>query len=100
MGVAGTIYVTVIIVSHAFLRSSGGNLRIHEVTVSEGSGIDGKTIEGSGLREKFGILVLASRDPGQTDIQFNPPASKTLTDGTTLMVVGDVENIAKARAIA
>ncbi|MFC1823819.1 potassium channel family protein [Thermodesulfobacteriota bacterium] len=82
------------------LRSSGGNLRIHELTVTNGSNIDGKTLKGSGLREKFDILVLASRDPGQTDIQFNPPVSKTLTEGTTLMVMGDVENIAKARAIA
>ena len=82
------------------LRSSGGNLRIHELTVTNGSHIDGKTIEGSALREKFDILVLASRDPGQSDIQFNPPASKPLVEGTTLMVMGDVENIAKARAIA
>ena len=87
---------TVVDFLDSMLRSSQGNLRIHEVTVSKDTNLKGKTIETSGIREKFDLLVLGYRPRGK-DIQFNPPASTPLDEGLTLIVMGDVENIARAR---
>jgi voltage-gated potassium channel len=78
------------------LRSSQGNLRIHQIAVLENSSIAGKNLHESGLKAKFNLLVLAVRhDNGK--IEFNPPASQVLTAGMTLITMGDVDNIARAR---
>jgi voltage-gated potassium channel len=77
------------------LRSNDGNLRIHELNISETSPISGKTIQESDLRNKFNLLVLgAKRLKGE--IAFNPSPSLVLTPGDTLIVMGDVENIKQA----
>ena len=78
------------------LRSSQGNLRIHQIAVLENSRIAGKNLQESGLKAKFNLLVLAVRhDNGE--VEFNPPASQVLTAGMTLITMGDVDNIAWAR---
>lgn len=82
------------------IRDTEGVIRIHEIKVTPGSDLAGKTIETSQLREKFGILILASQQGDREDILFNPPASTRLTQGTTLMVMGEVERIADVKAMA
>jgi hypothetical protein len=34
-----------------------------------------------------------------SEIEFNPPPDQTLTEGMTLIVMGDVDDIAKARSV-
>ena len=80
------------------LRSSQGNLRINELTVSSSSAMAGTPILESGLKERFELLLLASRKPGET-IEFNPLPNDILDPGMTLIVIGDVENCAKARKV-
>ena len=78
------------------LRSKQGNLRIHQIIVSENSSFAEKNIHESGLKAKFNLLILAVRlDNGE--IEFNPPASQVLTPGMTLITMGDVDDIARAR---
>jgi voltage-gated potassium channel len=78
------------------LRSKQGNLRIHQIVILENSSIAGKNLQGSGLKGKFNLLILAVRhDNGE--IEFNPHSSQVLTPGMTLIVMGDVDNIARAR---
>jgi len=78
------------------LRSKQGNLRIHQIAIRENSDIAGKNLHESGLKAKFNLLVLAVRhDNGK--IEFNPPASQVLTAGMTLITMGDVDNIVRAR---
>lgn len=77
------------------LLRKGGILRIHEVAISPGSWLAGKTIESSGLKDKYGILVLGWREAGAANILFNPPDSMHLTEGTTLVVLGEIEKIAE-----
>ncbi len=79
------------------LRSAKGTLRIHEITVGGGSSMLDKSIMHSGLKDKFGLMVLGARQKGGQDIIFNPPPSMPLSSGTTLVVMGDVDQIAKAR---
>jgi len=78
------------------LRSGDGNLRIHDLEISGRSGIVGKTLMESDLKNRFNILVLGTREPDET-ITFNPPPSYQIDRGTTLIIMGDIENIKRAR---
>ena len=78
------------------LRSSRGNLRIHELTVSENSSFNQKEIRQCALKERYGLLVLGAKYKG-SEIEFNPPPTRVLMAGTTLIVMGAVEEIARAQ---
>jgi voltage-gated potassium channel len=78
------------------LRSSRGNLRIHELTVSENSKFNQKEIRECGLKERYGLLVLGAKSK-DSEIEFNPPATQVLAAGTTLIVMGSVGEIARAQ---
>jgi voltage-gated potassium channel len=78
------------------LRSSRGDIRIHELKVSENSRFNQKEIQQCGLRERYGLLILGAKTKAN-DIEFNPPPSQKLTVGTTLIVMGAVGQIAKAK---
>ena len=77
------------------LRSSHGDLRIHELSVSENSKFNEKEIRECGLAERYGLLVLGAKTQGK-EIEFNPAPTQKLTAGTTLIVMGAVGQIAKA----
>ena len=87
---------TVVDFLDSMLRSSRGNLRIHQIIVSEKSGVAGKNLSESGLKDKYDLLVLGAKYQKE-DIQFNPSPSETLDVGMTLIVMGEVENIARAK---
>ncbi len=86
---------TVVDFLDSMLRSRQGNLRIHEIRISENSLWLGMKISESGIQDRYHLLVLGARDASR-EIEFNPPPSKVLEKGMTLIVMGDVENIAKA----
>jgi len=89
---------TVVNFLDSMLRSSQGNLRIHQMTVSEYADVDGKKINESGLTDRFNLLVLGARQDAD-EIEFNPSPEKVLRNGTTLIVMGDVDEIERARQI-
>jgi voltage-gated potassium channel len=78
------------------LRSSQGDLRIHEITVSENSKFSEKELRQTGLEDQFGLLVLGAKNK-DNEIEFNPSRHQKLTAGTTLIVMGTVGKIAKAK---
>ena len=80
----------------SMLRSSRGNLRIHEINISEKSGLVNKNIMEAGLKEKHELLVLGIRDKNK-ELEFNPSPERALEAGDTLIVMGEVENITRAR---
>jgi voltage-gated potassium channel len=82
----------------SMLRSDRGNLRINQITVSERFGRNEQTIAQSGIKEKFNILVLGARDE-TGEIVFNPSAALTLKTGITLIVMGEVEDIVRAKRV-
>ena len=87
---------TVVDFLDSMLRSTQGQLRIHQIVVTSSSAMVGKNIIESGLKNKFNLLVLGSKLPAQ-EIVFNPPATQTLQAGMTLIVMGEVDNIANAK---
>ncbi len=78
------------------LRSGKGNLRIHELRVSQNSKFNQKEIRECGLKERYDLLVLGAKD-NDNDIVFNPSPTRLLATGTTLIVMGAVEEIARAK---
>jgi voltage-gated potassium channel len=78
------------------LRSSQGNLRINEIKISGNAGVSGKKIGESGLKEELGLLILGLKQI-DGEIEFNPSPSQVLEEGTTLIVMGAVENITRAK---
>lgn len=89
---------TVVNFLDSMLRSSQGNLRIHQITVSENSAMEGRKIKETGLTDKFNLLVLGARQAAR-EIEFNPSPEQVLTNGTTLIVMGEVDDIARARKL-
>ena len=87
---------TVVDFLDSMLRSSQGNLRIHQIVVHKDSKLIGKNIIESGLKDKFDLLVLGARHHDR-EIKFNPPPTLRLEEGMTLIVMGEVDNIGKAR---
>lgn len=80
----------------SMLRSSRGNLRIHEISIAENSPLRGKNIVDAGFKQKFDLLVLGVRN-NIKEIEFNPDPTRMLASGETLIVMGDVENITRVR---
>ena len=87
---------TVVDFLDSMLRSQRGNLRIHQIVVSETAGKAGKKLMESGLKDRFDLLVLGAKAVGG-DIAFNPPPDQVLDPGMTLIVMGDMNDIARAR---
>lgn len=78
------------------LRSSEGNLRIHEIAIPKGSSLVGRKIFESKFKDKYGLLILGARKD-DNDIEFNPPHDKVIQEEMVLVVMGEVEMINKAK---
>ena len=87
---------TVVDFLDSMLRSKQGNLRIHQVVITQNTAAVGKTLGNSGLSERFGLLVLGAKKPGG-EIQFNPGALLEIEPGLTMIVMGEVDKIADAQ---
>ncbi|MFM2140262.1 MAG: hypothetical protein RLZZ25_527 [Gemmatimonadota bacterium] len=80
------------------LRDTNRNLRIEEVSVLAGGGLDGRTVGSLPLHEQgSGLLLLALREPSG-DYAFNPPADAVVRAGATLIVMGDPSSVQALRA--
>ncbi|HHE74271.1 MAG: potassium channel protein [Deltaproteobacteria bacterium] len=80
----------------SMLRSSRGNLRIHEISIVDKSPLVDKNIIDAGLKQKFDLLVLGIRNNNK-EIEFNPDPARILASGETLIVMGEVESITRVR---
>ena len=79
------------------LRSSQGTLRFNELILSKSGAFTGKTIGKSGIKDKFGLLIVAIKQE-QGRISFNPSPSLILKASVTLIVMGEVADIQKAKS--
>ena len=82
----------------SMLRSSQGNIRISQLDISKNTQIIGKKISELGLTDKYNLVVLGSRYK-DNEILFNPPPHTLLVEGLIIIVMGEVENIAKAKQL-
>jgi Trk K+ transport system NAD-binding subunit len=68
------------------LRSGQGDVRIHQIAITERSGSVGKKISESGLKDRFDLLVLGAKHEDSKDLEFNPPPNRILEKGMTILL--------------
>ena len=78
------------------LRSERGELRIHQIAINSNSPLAGKQIIESGLRDRFNLLLLGVRY-ANNEFEYRPSSSFLIKEGMTLIVLGDIDNINRAR---
>jgi voltage-gated potassium channel len=82
------------------LREKSRTLRIDEIVVAATSPWIGKNLEDLKFRASYHLLPLAvksSTGEHRHDFMVNPPDTLALQDGAVLIVMGDVEEIRRAR---
>lgn len=75
------------------------DIQIEEVRVSEGSGLAGKTLAATDIRQTTTVLVLALKHPDGS-LNFNPTAEAVIEAGDCLIAVGSVDHLKKLEALA
>jgi voltage-gated potassium channel len=74
-------------------------MRIEEITIGAGSGLDGKTLLDANVRERFGMSVLAVRGSG-AGWSYNPDLMTKLGAGMVLVVLGSAQQVKDLQAAA
>ncbi len=81
------------------LRGASAAIRFEELHITSRSNYHNKTIRSTKLREDANLLIVALRQPGSPDFEYNPPADFTLTDGMILVVLGEAREINKLKEL-
>ena len=82
------------------LREQSRTLRIEDIEASTGSPWAGRMLSDLKIHERHNLLVLAVKTPGDAKTSHfwpNPPQSTMVQPGTAIIVMGDVNDIRKAR---
>jgi voltage-gated potassium channel len=80
------------------LKEQARTLRIEEVQVDAPSWI-GKQLQQLQLKQKYNLVLLAVKDESSTYLA-NPPDDLALQQGTVLIVMGEVDDVRRARTDA
>lgn len=81
-------------------RILGGATQDHvfdEVKVFEGSELAGKTLAEANIRQKYFVVIIAIIPHNSDNIRFNPGSDDTISEGDSLIVLGDVDRIKHLR---
>ena len=81
------------------LQEKSRTLRIEEIDLDAGSTWIGRRIGDLDLAARYDLLLLALKQEGDqtTPLVFNPPSSATLSQSTVMILLGDVDNLRRAR---
>ncbi|MFH1422084.1 MAG: TrkA family potassium uptake protein [Planctomycetota bacterium] len=82
------------------LRDPEETTRIEEMTIAEGGNLADKTLSEARLGDQAGVLVLAISPPEENKFIYRPSPNTKLTPGTLVVIIGEVDSIAKARNLA
>jgi len=80
------------------LRDKDGVVRIEEVTVPEGSGLTGRTIESLQLRQHGNLLLLAVVRADSPHPLYNPDVAYIIQAGDSLVFQAYLDSLARFRA--
>jgi voltage-gated potassium channel len=75
------------------------DIQLEEVRISEGSGLAGKPLGQTDIRESTGAMVLALKRSGHS-MDFNPPPDAVINAGDCLIAVGSAEHLKKLEQLA
>lgn len=75
-------------------RRQSLELRMEEISVCKGSPIISLSLEESGIRQRYGLIIVAvKKDSGK--MIFNPMANYIIAEGDRLIAMGEDENVKK-----
>jgi voltage-gated potassium channel len=80
------------------LRDRDRNLRVEELRVGRGSPAIGKSIADLDVNAMPGLLLLALLEPGTAAWSFKPDPRTRITEGATIIVMGDPSGVGELRA--
>ncbi len=75
-----------------FAETKHLDMELDELVVPPGHLLVGKTIQESGIRDQFDLLIVGIKSP-DGEFRFNPKSTYALADGDTLLVMGRVDDI-------
>ena len=84
------------------LQEKSRTLRIDEIAPGEQSTWLGQRISELNLGDRYNLLVLAVKNPSEAgpELVFNPPGTTTLAVNAVVIVMGDEDNVNRARTEA
>jgi voltage-gated potassium channel len=82
------------VVDFVQLATTSGHLDLsmEQVRIQEGSGLVGQTIVDAGIRQKFGVIIVAIRRAEGT-MEFNPSPDAVLRAGDEMVVLGRPQSV-------
>jgi voltage-gated potassium channel len=82
------------VVDFVQLATSSGHLDLsmEQVRIQDGSGLVGQTILDAGIRQRFGVIVVAIRRSDGT-MDFNPAPDATIRAGDEMVVLGRPQSV-------
>jgi len=84
----------------SMLRDPGHAYRIEELAVNSDSPWANRALKDLPLHSEYRLLVAAARNQDAADFTYNPDGSWILKPGQTLIVLGQAEDVNRARQIA
>ncbi|MBI4639480.1 MAG: potassium channel protein [Candidatus Tectomicrobia bacterium] len=82
------------------LRDTHRTMRVEEVTLSPSSELSEKNLVEAQIRKRTGCLVMAIKPPDNDHFIYTPDPSLKMKAGSVLVILADVTNVEKLRAIA
>lgn len=82
------------------LRETTQTIRFEELHISPESTFINQTINSTGLREDFDLLIVALKKPDSSQFIYNPPADTVLVSGMTLVVLGKSKQVQELRELS
>ena len=70
-------------------------LSVEEIKIKDNSSLEGKKIKDSGLREKYGIIIIGIITVGTEKMFYNPSPDYEIKAGDVLIVIGEREKLYK-----
>ena len=81
------------------IRGKEMTLRVEEARISSGSSFIGETLGEAEVPRKTGLIVVAIKDGEDGGYHYNPGVSTKLKKDDILIVMGDVEQTRKLKAL-
>jgi voltage-gated potassium channel len=80
-------------------RAGNIELQMEEISVQEKSGLDGQTLDTTGIGRDLGVIIVSIIRPGE-EMMFNPTSKTVLKAGDVLIALGDVKKLAQVEEMA
>jgi len=82
------------------LKEQSHTLRVDQIEIPKGSGWSGLSLDHLNLKSRHGLMPLAVKNSGARQspaFLVNPPGEQVLRDGAIVIVMGDINDVKRAR---